>query len=332
MLRLTSGFILILVALVACGWLYLYHPGPGKAELEPAPQQPPQTNFAADREMEYFDPKRALGYLEEVCQLGPRISGTPAMKKQQELLRKHFEALGGKVELQAFQAKQKSQPEPVAMANLVVAWHPDRTRRILICCHYDTRPIADQDARHRWQGGFLGANDGGSGVALLMELGHIVKNLKTTVGVDFAFFDGEEYIFNPSPVGDLYFFGSEHFAQNYQKSRPGYKYLAAVLLDMVGGKGARFPVEQNSWFKAGGVVEDIWKVAAAIKCDAFVFQRGAEVRDDHLALNKVNIPAVDIIDMNYPHWHKLSDVPANCSGESMGQVARVLIAWLPRLK
>jgi hypothetical protein len=76
----------------------------------------------------------------------------------------------------------------------------------------------------------------------------------------------------------------------------------------------------------------LWKTAAEQKCFAFQNQLGPEVRDDHLALNQADIPAVDIIDMDYPHWHRLSDVPENCSWESLDQVARVLIAWLQRVK
>jgi hypothetical protein len=101
---------------------------------------------------------------------------------------------------------------------------------------------------------------------------------------------------------------------------------------MIGGKKIQFPVEQNSWFKAGAVVRDIWQTAAEQKCTAFQNLLGPEVIDDHVALNDAGIPAVDIIDFDYPHWHRLSDVPANCSGESLAQVARVLSAWLQKLK
>src|SRR5436189_75805 len=102
------------------------------------------------------------------------------------------------------------------MANMVISYHPDRTRRVILCSHYDTRPIADQEpARKRWHEPFVSANDGGSGVALLMELAHHMKDLKTKVGVDFVFFDGEEYVYDPE--GDEYFFGSKHFAKEYGK-------------------------------------------------------------------------------------------------------------------
>src|SRR5262249_50974110 len=155
---------------------------------------------------------------------------------------------------QRFTAKQRSVARPVAMANMVVSYHPDRARRAILCSHYDTRPIADQERnRSRWRDPFVSANDGGSGVALLMELAHHMKGLKTAVGVDFVFFDGEEYIHDPER--DLYFFGSKHFAREYGKVRKKVTYTGAVLLDMVAGKGATFPVERNSWGYAPGLVK-----------------------------------------------------------------------------
>jgi glutaminyl-peptide cyclotransferase len=104
------------------------------------------------------------------------------------------------------------------------------------------------------------------------------------------------------------------------------------LLDMIAGKNARFPAEQNSWFKAENLVHQIWQIAADLKCSAFKNELGQDIRDDHLALNQAGIPAVDIIDFDYPHWHRLSDVPENCSAESLDQVARVLMTWLQQVK
>jgi len=327
MWRLTGGFILLAV-LLTVGWIFMpkfWSKAPG--------------DFASDRDGPKpapFDAKRAMGYLEAICKIGPRISGSEGMKKQQELLKKHFEEHGAAVELQTFMARQKSQSKPVEMANLIAKWHPDLKRRVILCAHYDTRPIADQEPdRRKWYEPFVSANDGGSGVALLMELAHHMKDLKTAVGVDFVLFDGEEYIFNPAEPergGDRYFFGSDHFANTYRKEKPKYQYIAAILMDMIGGKGAQFPIEQNSKFKAGPLVEEIWKLAAELKCTAFRKEDGRDVLDDHIALNRVGIPAIDIIDFDYKHWHRLSDVPANCSGESLEQVARVLSVWLQKLK
>jgi len=341
MLRVAGAFILTAV-LMSSGC----QSETGNAE--PINKKAPETSFAADREDEDgggrpvagFDGKRAMGYLEEICKIGPRISGTAGMKKQQELIIKHFKALGATVQKQTFEAKQRSQRNPVSMTNLIVSWHPERTRRVILCSHYDTRPIADQEHPRKWREPFVSANDGGSGVALLMELGNHMKDIKTNVGVDFVFFDGEEYIFDPRLEGDLYFFGSKHFARTYQKNRPKHRYIAAILFDMIASPNPRFLAEGHSYLKAGPLVAQIWKIAAEQNCTAFVDRVGPEVQDDHLALNAVGIPAIDIVpppftDRNgwsYPHWHRLSDVSENCSKEGLIQVARVMTVWLQRVK
>jgi len=277
-----------------------------------------------------IDGARAMGYLKAVCALGPRMSGTEAMTKQQALITKHFEGLGAKVKAQTFDGKQVSRPKAVEMTNLVVSFQPDKKRRVILCTHYDTRPLADQEKDERnWTKPFLSANDGGSGVALLMELGHAMKDLKTTVGVDFVFFDGEEYVFKKS---DDYFIGSKHFAQTWKKGKDRPDYAAAVLFDMIAGKGGKFLIEGYSWTRAEKLCREVWGTAQEQKCGAFVTDFQEYVRDDHIALQDAGIPAIDVIDFSYPHWHKLSDTPENCSPESMAQVAKVVSVWVQRVK
>ena len=335
MSRLAIGLLFVIAAFLALGGLQLLKGPSGKAEPAPS-QKPARDEFAADRTQAVasplpFDGERAMGYLRAVCKLGPRISGTEGMKQQQDLVKKHFETHGAKVELQRFTARQVSQQQPVEMANLIASWHPERRRRVILCSHYDTRPIADQEPdRRRWTEPFLSANDGGSGVALLMELANHMSDLKTEVGIDFVLFDGEEYIFDSKR--DKYFLGSEYFGQAYRRDAAEHSYVAAVLLDMIAGKNAHFPVDPLSAFKAGAVVQQLWSIAAELKCTAFVDRTGPYVHDDHVELNKAGIPAVDIIDFSYAHWHRLTDVPDNCSAESMQQVARVLTVWLQRVK
>ncbi len=322
MSRAAGGCLLVLVALLTLG-CFPMPPSHG-------------SDFASDRvpaDPAPFDADRAMGYLTKLCDIGPRMSGTEGMTKQQEMLTKHFTDLGAKVQLQKFTAQQASQKgkPPVEMANLIVTWNPDAERRVILCSHYDTRPIADQEENsRRWHEPFVSANDGGSGVALLMELGNHMKDLKCKVGVDFVFFDGEEYIWDAKT--DEYFFGSKHFAAAYRKDKPKYQYVGAVLLDMIGGKGAKFPVEQNSWFNAAPLVQSVWGTAQDLKVTMFRDEQGPEVMDDHLALNHAGIPAIDVIDFSYKHWHRLSDTPDKCSGESLSQVSRVLSVWIQRVK
>jgi Peptidase family M28 len=337
MSRMLGGLLIMFAALLAIGaWRSSFHtPSPIVGESVLQEQKRARDEFAADRVAGggplVINEERTMEYLRELCKIGPRISGTEGMKKQQEFMKKHFEKLGGKVTLQTFTGRQNRRP-PVEMANMIVSWNPEAERRVLICSHYDTRPIADQEQdRANWEKTFLSANDGGSGVALLMEWANHMKDFKSAVGVDFVFFDGEEFIFDPRK--DKYFLGSEHFAATYRNEPPKHRYLAGVLLDMIGGKDAQFPIEDNSWMLARPLVEAIWSIALTENCTAFKNQlSGDQINDDHIALNRVGIPAIDIIDFKYPHWHRLSDVPENCSPASMAQVAKVLSIWIQRLK
>ncbi len=323
------------VMVLGAGVVWLVVLGCGMAE--PTPAKPKGDGFASDRTGPTpmaFDADRAMGYLNDICKIGPRISGTDGMKQQQDLLKKHFEDRGGQASFQRFTAQQKSEGKDVEMANLIVRWYPDKTRRVILCSHYDTRPLADQEPNvRRWRDPFLSANDGGSGVALLMEMANHMKDVQPDVGVDFVFFDGEEYVFDDK---DKYFFGSEEFARQYGKNKDKDKvrYAGAVLLDMIGGKNARFPMEKRSFWKAPDLVRELWKTADELGCTAFRSKELSrfEVEDDHVPLNAAGIPAVDIIDFDYPHWHRLTDTPENCSGDSPEQVARGLGVWVRRVK
>jgi glutaminyl-peptide cyclotransferase len=333
-----AGGASVFALIVGVVGLFMWQPWSTKAE--PPPERRSSDGFASDRFPEApvkFDTARAMRYLDDICKIGPRMSGTDGMKKQQELLEAHFQPLVDRLTWQRFDATQRSVHQPVAMANLVVSWQPERRRRLLVCSHYDSRPHADQEQDpRRWRLPFVSANDGGSGVALLMELAHHIKGLNTSIGVDFILFDGEEYVFD---ADDDYFFGSTHFAREYRKTRSKDRnsplYVGGVLLDMVGGKGARFPVEQNSWFKAPELTKQVWAIASELRCSAFrpTEMSKVPVRDDHVALNDIGgIPTADIIDFDYPHWHRITDVAENCSGDTLDQVARVLAVWLQRGK
>lgn len=329
-------FIALACVLAGGWWLIMPHTG-----TNAQPQNKNKSGFATERgkpELPMpapFDGSRAHEYLKQLCAIGPRISGSAGMKKQQELLEAHFKKLGGQVTFQRFTARQASQPNPVDLANMIVSWHPEQKRRVIICCHYDTRPLADQEPNpRRWTEPFVSANDGTAGAAWLMEMAHHIKSLPLNVGVDFVLFDAEEFIFDgPNPPNkDLYFLGSDHFAKEYRQKPPGHKYIAAVLLDMAAGKNAKFPIEGHSGTQAGTLVSEIWRTAEALGVPQFKPTWAQPILDDHLALNRVGIPAVDIIDFDYPHWHRLSDLPDQCSPETMAAVAKVLSVWMQRVR
>ena len=313
-------------------------PSTDASQDQPKPMQFAENAASKAAAAEFkFDQERALKYLKAICDIGPRVSDTDGMKKQQEMIEKHFKDLGATVTRQEFKARQVSRKADTPMTNLVVSWHPEKDRRLLFCCHYDTRPLADQEEnRNNWRKPFVSANDGAAGVAMLMELGHHMKDLKGDVGLDFVFFDGEEYIFEPSQFGggDKYFFGSEHFANTYAKTKATrkFKYEAGALMDLCHAKDCVLKVEQNSYESAPKVCEQIWGVASAIGAKSFKYAPGPDVLDDHIALNKAGIPTADIIDFDYPHWHKLTDTPDKVSGAQLAEVAKVLATWWVNVK
>lgn len=334
----TRGWLMVgLGALLMAGGLavaFLRPMSPVQAVPMAAPDEFAQDRAPPKVKLPPFDANRAMKHLEEICAIGTRISGSAGMEKQQKLLEKHFTELGAKVTWQKFDGKQRSTRSTVGMANLIASWHPERPLRVIICSHYDTRPRADQETdRRKKEQPFLSANDGGSGAAFLMELGRHLKDLPCAVGIDLVLFDGEEWVLEPE---DEYFHGSKHFANEYKKQKATGKirYRSAILLDMIAGKEPRFPVEQNSWWSAPRLVEEIYGTAMEVGATFFEPRKfsSTPVQDDHVPLNAAGIPAIDIIDFEYPHWHKVTDTPENCSPEGMEQVAKVLLTWLQRVR
>jgi hypothetical protein len=280
-----------------------------------------------------IDGKRAFGYLKQICALGPRIAGSEANARQRKLVSDHFKKMGGSVREQPFEATHPLSGRRVDMVNVIGSWNADRNQRVVIGAHYDTRPEPDQeDDPERQKLPFLGANDCASGVALLMEIAHHLSTLETPWGVDLVLFDGEELVYGDNPRKGRYFLGSWEFARSYaaavERKRTKVRYVAGLVLDMIGGKDLRIRREPNSMQFAPEVVRDVWAVARQVGARSFRDEVGMEVLDDHLPLNDAGIPTIDLIEFPYAHWHKADDVPENCSAESLSEVGRVITAWL----
>lgn len=316
----------IVVGVLILGYMAL-------TEINGREQRPAKESKSAPRSLKDipFDGGKAYEYLKQICAIGPRFSGSAGMEKQQKLLTDHFEKLNAKVVRQEFKARNPLTGKPVTMANLVVEWHPDRKERVLLCAHYDTRPFPDRDRRNP-RGRFIGANDGASGVAVLMELGKHMAEFDSRFGVDFVLFDAEELVYQE---GDPYSLGAEHFAREYVAEPPGHSYRWGVLLDMVGDKDLQLYQEVNSvsWADTRPLVDQIWRVAARLGVREFIPQSKHTVIDDHIKLHDIaGIPTCDIIDFDFDHWHTEQDVPANCSALSLAKVGWVLHEWLLGLK
>lgn len=275
-----------------------------------------------------LDRKRAFDYLVQICRIGPRPSGSAGMARQQTLLIEHFAKFDLQVKLQPFDTRDPLSGEPVRMQNMIVNCHPETKERILLCCHYDTRPYPDRDRNPR-AGKFIGANDGASGVALFMELAHHIHQIQPTYGVDLVLFDGEELIYGDRGT---FFLGSEHFARQYRDHPPEHQYVWGVVVDMIADRSLSLYQERNSLKYAPKLVHSIWDTAKDLGVKQFVAKPRHEVQDDHLPLNDIaKIPSIDIIDFDYPQWHTSQDLPSNCSGESLAIVGNVLLNWMQRV-
>ncbi len=289
---------------------------------------------AADDPSGIPDAARAYRYLQSICRLGPRPSGSRGMQLQQRMLTNHFARYRGRVRLQSFDSPHPLSGKAVRFTNIVVSWHPGRTKRVLICCHYDTRPYPDRDPVNP-RGKFLGANDGGSGVALLMELAHHIRASPTRLGIDFVFFDAEEFLFpQGNATAGKFFLGSTHFATQYRDRPPTHKYVAGVLLDMIGDRDLQLYVERKSLHYAPKVTDGLWATARALGVKQFraTPRPKHDIDDDHVPLNRIaGIPTCDLIDFDFPHWHTTRDNVRACSGKSLAAVGRVVLKWLETL-
>lgn len=290
---------------------------------------PAVVEFGRPAPSDAFNGEEALRYATRICDFGPRPSGSAGMDAQREAVKEYFQSLGATVETQTFPIRQASdQGKEITGGNLIVRWPPAKERRVLLGAHYDTRPTADQEPVFRLRGQpFLGANDGASGVALLMELGKRIPNLDLKVGVDFVLFDAEEYIFDNRR--DRYFLGSRHFVKRYQADA-GYRYDAVVIVDMIGDRDLTLHPDQRSATRAGALVKEVWGIASELGVTSFNPEPLHDLLDDHVPFQDAGIPAIDIIDFDYPHWHRLTDTPDKLSAASFADVAKVLEAWLQR--
>jgi len=209
----------------------------------------------------------------------------------------------------------------VEMHNIIARFRKDASHRILIGAHWDTRPYADVDPDSTRRGRpFDGANDGASGVAVLLEVARALKAVPPHLGVDLVLFDGEdggEYGVTP---------GNWCLGSRYLASHLPLRYEWGIILDMVGSRTLRLPPEGYSRRLAGDAVKRVWSLAAREGHTAFVNDAGPDVFDDHIPFLMRGIKVIDIIDFNYPYWHTAADAADKCAPASLGTVGRVVLA------
>jgi glutaminyl-peptide cyclotransferase len=275
-----------------------------------------------------FNSERAFDHLRRQVAFGPRVPGTEGHSAQLRWMREYLAERADTVIEQPFTHVTRA-GQTLQMTNLFARFRPEAQERVLLLAHWDTRPTADE-ARNPADRStpILGANDGASGTAVLLELAEMFRASPPPIGVDVLLVDGEDF----GPTGDDMYLGAKHFAANLP---PGYRPFYGVLLDMVGDQNPRFPVEGYSEQFAPEVVQRVWGLAHEMGYgDVFVNERGGMIQDDHVPLNEAGIRTIDIIDFEYGpgnrFWHTPQDVPENTSAESLRIVGEVVAELLYR--
>lgn len=273
-----------------------------------------------------FNADSAYASVKTIVGFGPRVPGTPA----------HTNALNfitGKLKSYGLEGKVSTAPATyhgmaITMKNIFAQYKPELKDRILLLTHWDTRPVADEDVTDKDKP-FDGADDGGSGTAVMLEIARVLQQQDPNIGVDLLFVDAEDGGDNGG-AAEGWCLGSQYWAQN---TPPGYKARFGILLDMVGGKGAMFPREGSSVYFAAGIVEKVWRAAAGLGySNLFTNDISGQTTDDHVFVNKyAGIPTIDIVHynmqtMSYPSWHhKHSDNMDVIDTSTMQAVGNVLV-------
>jgi hypothetical protein len=272
-----------------------------------------------------FSGRRAWEEINSICSLGPRICGTKPLESLRKEIRQRFEGWGGRCREEEFDVSPPSQLGPdVLGVNLIGSVGPADGGRILLGTHYDTRPRADEESSpDRRLQPILGANDGASGVAVLLELGRLLSKQEIPIGIDFVFFDAEEYVFDAEV--DPLVLGSIDFAGKLVEPT---RYQAAVVVDIVGRAGQILSPDSDSWYLARSLVREFWGVAEARGARSFEENVLYEVLDDHIPMLGVGIPAICLIDVDDPRWHTLDDTPQHCDPRALQEVGEVLWDWI----
>lgn len=284
-----------------------------------------------------FNADSAYGFVKRQVDFGPRVPNTKAHAKCLEYLQEKLESYGAEVTIQNGKGTLYNN-KSIDIKNIIGSFNPSATHRVLLAAHWDSRPYADQDqdaTKHKTP--ILGANDGASGVGVLLEVARNLATIPQSIGVDIIFFDVEDYgepaFHNGKHSQDGgWCIGSKYWAKNPHIA--DYKANYGILLDMVGAPSAKFYKELYSIRYAKWVVDKVWKKAIESGFDGyFVNRNGGMVIDDHIPVNEIrNIPMIDIIhyDPNTEsgfnrHWHTVKDDMNNIDRNTLYAVGQTVI-------
>ena len=275
-----------------------------------------------------FNADSAYAFVQRQCDFGPRVPNTQAHRDcalylESELRRNGADVTVQKASLKAFDGTM------LQSFNIIGEFYPEKKERVLLLAHWDTRPWADRDedeSKHKEP--VMGANDGGSGVGVLLEIERLLRSNEPNVGIDILFLDSEDW--GSYSVDDSWALGAQYWANN--PHREGYvKPRYGILLDMVGDIDAVFSKEYFSSRYAGGIVDKVWATAQQLGYSRFVNREGGAITDDHLQINQMGIPCIDIIDMRensstgfFPMWHTTGDTMERIDRTSLEAVGQTL--------
>lgn len=264
-----------------------------------------------------FDGARAWALLRAQVDIGPRVAGTPAGAKTRAFIISTLAESGITAVEQPFEARTPL--GPVKMANVIATLPGDRPERIILASHYDTKLFKEFR--------FVGASDGASSTAAVLELARVLKDRPRPFTLEFLFFDGEEAFVEWSATDSTY--GSRYYVEHARKTGTLAGIKALILLDMIGDRDLNIRREEHStrW-----LTDIVWTTAHRLGHQRHFLNETTPIEDDHLPFLQAGVPAIDIIDLDYPPWHTADDTLENVSAESVKIVGDVVLAALPEIE
>jgi hypothetical protein len=319
--------LVLIVGLISC------NSNPKKASSEGESKE----KTAVTVKVPEFNPDSAYSYVAQQVAFGPRVTNSAANDKCASYLINKLKSWCPDVTVQKGTATAYN-GAVLKFRNIIASFNPGTNNRIFLCSHWDSRPYADHDPDPKNHNKPIdGANDGASGVGILLDIARQISILKPAIGVDIVLFDAEDY--GPpqdwktnANTEDLWGLGSQYWAKHPFKENYFARY--GILLDMVGAPNATFLLEALSMHYAPEIVKLVWETANRIGFSRyFIFDDGPQITDDHVPINRVmGIPTIDIIHLDrnsqtgfYPYWHTTKDNMASIDKNTLNAVGQTLL-------
>lgn len=305
-----------------------------KQEIKQAPKKP-----KVKIEVPTFNADSAYHYIQKQVDFGPRVISSKSWENcaiwlKQKLLKYTPNVIVQEAPTTTYDGKNHT------LKNIIASFSPDKKNRVALFAHWDSRHIADHDTENQ-NSPILGANDGGSGVGVLIELARQFSIKEPKIGIDIILFDAEDYGQPENSeyeyMPDSWCLGSQHWSKNPHKANYSARY--GILLDMVAGEDATFYLEGYSSYFASSILQKVWKRGHKLGFGKhFVYENSPQITDDHLYVNTLaHIPTIDIIEFDpstknkfNKHWHTHGDDMDNIDVETLNAVGQTLMEVLYR--